>query len=136
MQHIELARWADLILVAPASADFMARLAQGLADDLLTTLCLASTAPIALAPAMNRQMWLNAATQANCRRLAGRGVLDLGSRGGVAGLRREWPGPDVGGGDVAAAGRGLFYARSPARGAGIGDRRSHPGADRSGAFHR
>jgi len=57
MGHIELAKWADLVLVAPASADIMARLAHGLADDLLTTLCLATEAPIALAPAMNQAMW-------------------------------------------------------------------------------
>src|SRR5262249_42557869 len=63
--HIELARWARLIIVAPASANFIARLAQGFADDLLSTLCLATDAPIAIAPAMNRLMWANAATQAN-----------------------------------------------------------------------
>lgn len=65
MGHIELARWPDLILVAPASADFLARMAGGQADDLLTTLLLASKAPIALAPAMNQAMWLNPATQDN-----------------------------------------------------------------------
>ncbi len=65
MGHIELARWAELVLVAPATADFLARLATGQADDLLTTLCLATEAPIAVAPAMNRVMWANAATQAN-----------------------------------------------------------------------
>ena len=58
------------MLIAPASADFMARLAQGLADDLLTTLCLATAAPLAVAPAMNQQMWANAATQANVARCA------------------------------------------------------------------
>lgn len=63
MGHIELARWADLVLVAPTSADFMARLATGMADDLLTTLCLATTAPVALAPAMNQGMWRNSRTQ-------------------------------------------------------------------------
>lgn len=78
MGHIELARWADAVLVAPASANFMARLAHGLADDLLSTLCLACTAPIALAPAMNRQMWANPATQANCQVLQGRGVRLFG----------------------------------------------------------
>ena len=57
MGHIELARWADLVVVAPATADFMARVACGLADDLLTTLCLASPAPLVLAPAMNQAMW-------------------------------------------------------------------------------
>jgi phosphopantothenoylcysteine decarboxylase/phosphopantothenate--cysteine ligase len=78
MGHIELARWADLVLIAPASADFLARLTHGLADDLLTTLCLATTAPIAVAPAMNHVMWLNAATQANAQILASRGVRILG----------------------------------------------------------
>lgn len=78
MGHIELARWADRVLVAPASADFMARLAHGHADDLLTTLCLATQAPIALAPAMNSIMWANAATQANRAQLEARGVHFLG----------------------------------------------------------
>ena len=74
MGHIELARWADLVLVAPASADFLARLAAGRADDLLATLCLATEAPVWVAPAMNRLMWANAATRANVATLAGRGV--------------------------------------------------------------
>src|SRR6478672_436502 len=74
MGHIELARWADAVLIAPASADFLARLATGQADDLLATLCLATAAPIALAPAMNHLMWANAATQANVATLKSRGV--------------------------------------------------------------
>ena len=74
MGHIELARWADWILIAPASADCIARLAHGLANDLLSTLCLATDRPIAIAPAMNRLMWQNPATQDNCRLLARRGV--------------------------------------------------------------
>ena len=74
MGHIELARWADLILIAPATADFIARLAHGMANDLLSALCLASDQPIAVAPAMNRLMWQNSATQDNCRLLARRGV--------------------------------------------------------------
>jgi phosphopantothenoylcysteine decarboxylase/phosphopantothenate--cysteine ligase len=78
MGHIELARWADLIVVAPASADFLARLTHGLADDLLATVCLATTAPIAVAPAMNHMMWLNAATQANMATLNLRGIRVLG----------------------------------------------------------
>ncbi|MFO7992798.1 MAG: bifunctional phosphopantothenoylcysteine decarboxylase/phosphopantothenate--cysteine ligase CoaBC [Marinobacter sp.] len=65
MGHIELAKWADHIVVAPASADFIARLAQGMADDLLTTLCCATEAPIAIAPAMNQAMWSNGRTQRN-----------------------------------------------------------------------
>jgi len=78
MGHISLARRADLVLIAPASADFMARLAHGLADDLLATLCLATRAPIALAPAMNQAMWENAATRANVDVLRKRGILLLG----------------------------------------------------------
>jgi len=78
MGHIELARWAERIVIAPASADFLARLAHGHANDLLTTLCLATDAPIAVAPAMNRLMWANAATQANVTTLRARGVTILG----------------------------------------------------------
>lgn len=82
MGHIELARWADEILIAPATADVIARLAHGFADDLLTTLCLATTAPITLAPAMNRQMWSNPATQANVRLLKEHGIRMLGPASG------------------------------------------------------
>jgi len=78
MGHIELARWADLVLIAPASADFLARLAGGRADDLLATTCLATAAPIALAPAMNHQMWANPATQANVALLKERGLHVFG----------------------------------------------------------
>jgi phosphopantothenoylcysteine decarboxylase / phosphopantothenate---cysteine ligase len=78
MGHIELARWADLVLIAPATADFLARLAGGRADDLLATTCLATAAPIALAPAMNQQMWANPATQANVALLKERGVHVFG----------------------------------------------------------
>lgn len=83
MGHIELARWADLILIAPATADCIARLTYGHADDLLTTLCLATAAPIALAPAMNQQMWRAAITQQNCQQLRARGVLLLGPAEGA-----------------------------------------------------
>jgi phosphopantothenoylcysteine decarboxylase/phosphopantothenate--cysteine ligase len=82
MGHIELARWADVIVVAPASANFIAELAQGRAGDLLSTLCLATDRPIALAPAMNRLMWANAATQANATTLRARGVHLLGPGAG------------------------------------------------------
>src|SRR5260221_5309768 len=78
MGHIELARWAELGLVAPASADFLARLAGGRADDLLATLCLATTAPIALAPAMNHQMWADVAPHANAATLQATRVRLLG----------------------------------------------------------
>lgn len=78
MGHIQLARWADAILVAPASANCLAKLAHGRADDLLTTLCLASEAPMALAPAMNRVMWHDPATQDNIVTLRKRGVALFG----------------------------------------------------------
>ena len=78
MGHIELARWADEVLVAPASADLLARLAQGQADDLLTTLALATAAPVSVAPAMNQQMWAHAATQANIGLLRQRKVRVFG----------------------------------------------------------
>lgn len=82
MTHIELARWADLVLIAPATAEIMARLASGAASDLLTTICLATEAPIAIAPAMNRVMWSNAAVQSNRQTLEARGVKILGPDGG------------------------------------------------------
>lgn len=78
MSHIELARWATRVLIAPASADLIARLAHGFANDLLTTLCLATEAPIAIAPAMNRMMWANPAMQTNVEALRDRGVAVFG----------------------------------------------------------
>ena len=83
MGHIELAKWADLIVIAPASADFMARYAQGMANDLLTTLCLATESPVLLAPAMNQAMWRHPATQANATLLTERGVLSIGPADGA-----------------------------------------------------
>ncbi len=82
MGHIEQARWADLIVIAPASANFIARLAQGQASDLLSAIALASEAPLAVAPAMNRQMWASAATQANVATLMERGAKLLGPASG------------------------------------------------------
>lgn len=83
MGHIELAKWADLIIIAPASADFMARYAQGMANDLLTTLCLATEAPVALAPAMNQAMWKHPATQTNLQTLISRNVAIIGPASGA-----------------------------------------------------
>ena len=82
MAHIELSRSADSILIAPASADLMAKLSLGLADDLLTTLCLARDCPLLLTPAMNKQMWEHAATQRSVKRLADDGVTLLGPASG------------------------------------------------------
>ncbi len=95
MGHIELARWAEIVLVAPASADFVGRLTAGLADDLLATLCLATEAPVVLAPAMNRVMWDNQATRANVATLIGRGIRILGPDAGnqacgEIGVGRMW----------------------------------------------
>jgi phosphopantothenoylcysteine decarboxylase/phosphopantothenate--cysteine ligase len=82
MDHIELARWCDLMLVAPASADFLGKMAAGYADNLLLTLCLASRQAVAVAPAMNQQMFANAATAANLEQLTARGVLVWGPDAG------------------------------------------------------
>ncbi|VUX54931.1 fused 4'-phosphopantothenoylcysteine decarboxylase; phosphopantothenoylcysteine synthetase, FMN-binding [uncultured Woeseiaceae bacterium] len=82
MGHIELARWADLVLIAPATAEIMARLASGAAPDLLTTLCLATQAPLVIAPAMNHVMWSNPAVQANRQLLEERGIRIIGPDSG------------------------------------------------------
>ena len=82
MGHIELAKWADLILIAPATANSIAKISHGLADDLLTTICLATSSPIAIAPAMNQQMWHNLASQANIKTLASRNFLIWGPSSG------------------------------------------------------
>jgi len=92
MGHIELARWADAVLVAPATADFMAKLAHGRADDLLSTLCLATSAPLFVAPAMNHQMWANPATAANVALLKDRGVTILGPGEGDQACGETGPG--------------------------------------------
>jgi phosphopantothenoylcysteine decarboxylase/phosphopantothenate--cysteine ligase len=92
MGHIELARWADLVLIAPATADFLARLAAGRADDLLATLCLATEAPVVCAPAMNRVMWAHPATRANVATLTSRGVRMIGPDEGDQACGETGPG--------------------------------------------
>ena len=82
MVHIHASRTTDAIVIAPASTDFIAKLAHGLADDLLSTLCLARNCPLIVAPAMNRQMWENAATQRNIQQLISDGVILLGPDSG------------------------------------------------------
>jgi phosphopantothenoylcysteine decarboxylase/phosphopantothenate--cysteine ligase len=116
MGHIELARWADLILIAPASADFLAHLAHGLADDLLTTICLASDAPIAVAPAMNRLMWSNAATQCNVQQLKARGVHVLGPAAGAQACGETGEGRMVEPAALADAVMALFPVHGPLSG--------------------
>jgi phosphopantothenoylcysteine decarboxylase / phosphopantothenate---cysteine ligase len=92
MGHLELARWADRILIAPATADLLARVAHGLADDLVSTLCLATTAPITVAPAMNHRMWQHPATQANLATLRDRGVQVIGPEDGPLAEGESGPG--------------------------------------------
>ncbi|MDA8389344.1 MAG: bifunctional phosphopantothenoylcysteine decarboxylase/phosphopantothenate--cysteine ligase CoaBC [Gammaproteobacteria bacterium] len=82
MAHIDAARWADMVVVAPATAHFISRLASGAADDILTTLCLATEAPLLVAPAMNRIMWEKPVTQTNCRRLVEHGTMLIGPDSG------------------------------------------------------
>ncbi|ALT00112.1 bifunctional phosphopantothenoylcysteine decarboxylase/phosphopantothenate--cysteine ligase CoaBC [Lacimicrobium alkaliphilum] len=92
MGHIELAKWADIILVAPASANFIARLSAGMADDLLTTLCLASSAELVIAPAMNQQMYKASVTQHNLELLRSRGISQLGPAEGEQACGDNGPG--------------------------------------------
>lgn len=92
MGHIELARWADIILVAPASANFIARLCAGMADDLLTTLCLASDAELVIAPAMNQQMYKASVTQHNLELIRSRGIRQLGPAEGEQACGDNGPG--------------------------------------------
>ena len=92
MGHLELARWADRVVIAPASANTIARLAHGLADDLVSTLCLATTAPITLCPAMNHRMWLHPATQANIALLRERGAAVIGPEDGPLAEGESGPG--------------------------------------------
>ncbi|MGL5237589.1 MAG: bifunctional phosphopantothenoylcysteine decarboxylase/phosphopantothenate--cysteine ligase CoaBC, partial [Plesiomonas shigelloides] len=92
MGHIQLAKWADLVLLAPATADLMARMAAGMGNDLLTTLCLATSAPLAIAPAMNQQMYQAQVTQENIAKLAARGALIWGPAEGAQACGDVGPG--------------------------------------------
>ncbi|WP_236210626.1 bifunctional phosphopantothenoylcysteine decarboxylase/phosphopantothenate--cysteine ligase CoaBC [Metapseudomonas otitidis] len=108
MGHIELARWADLVLIAPATADLMARLAQGLANDLLTTLVLATDAKVALAPAMNQAMWRDPATLANAQCLAQRGLHLFGPAAGSQACGDVGPGRMLEADELAQQAANLF----------------------------
>lgn len=92
MGHLELAHWAEQIIIAPATANSIARLAHGFADDLVSTLCLATTAPVAIAPAMNHRMWRHPATQANIATLRSRGVRVIGPNDGPLAEGESGPG--------------------------------------------
>jgi phosphopantothenoylcysteine decarboxylase/phosphopantothenate--cysteine ligase len=103
MGHIELARWADLVVIAPATAHAMAQLAAGMAGNLLATLCLVTTAPLVLVPAMNHSMWMHPATQANRVLLASRGVRFVGPAAGAQACGETGPGRMVEPADAVAA---------------------------------
>ena len=92
MGHLELAGWAQQVIVAPATANTIAKLAHGIADDLVSTLCLATEAPLAIAPAMNHRMWLHPATQANIDTLVSRGVSVIGPGVGAQACGETGPG--------------------------------------------
>ncbi|QQX79985.1 bifunctional phosphopantothenoylcysteine decarboxylase/phosphopantothenate--cysteine ligase CoaBC [Shewanella sp. KX20019] len=92
MGHIELARWADLVIIAPATANLIARMSCGMADELITTTCLATEAPIVLCPAMNQQMYRNAATQANLKTVTQRGIAVWGPDSGSQACGEVGPG--------------------------------------------
>jgi len=108
MGHIELARWADALLVAPATADFIARTVHGRADDLLAAVCLVCEAPLALAPAMNRAMWEHPATRANIETLQGRGVHIFGPAVGEQACGETGPGRMLEPAQLVAELSGLF----------------------------
>jgi phosphopantothenoylcysteine decarboxylase/phosphopantothenate--cysteine ligase len=103
MSHIELARWADLVVIAPATANFLATFAHGLAPDLLSTLCLATTVPVLIAPAMNQAMWAHPAVQANLRLLETRGIRMLGPAAGDQACGDTGMGRMLEPGEIAAA---------------------------------
>jgi len=111
MAHINLSRSTDMILIAPASADFIAKLSHGLADDLLSSLCLASNCPLIVAPAMNREMWLNAATQRNIRQLIDDGIKILGPGSGDQACGEEGMGRMLEAAQLAQEISGLFQPR-------------------------
>ncbi len=108
MGHIELARWADLLIIAPATADLIARLASGRADDLLTTVALATAAPKLVAPAMNQQMWRDPATSANIDTLQDRGMSLVGPASGEQACGDVGPGRMEQPANIALAAAGLF----------------------------
>jgi phosphopantothenoylcysteine decarboxylase/phosphopantothenate--cysteine ligase len=116
MSHIELARWADLVLIAPATADFLAQLAHGMADNLLNTVCLATSAPLAVAPAMNRVMWANPATQANIATLRARGVHVFGPDSGSQACGEVGEGRMMEPADIASHAFAVLPAEGPLKG--------------------
>ena len=137
MGHIQLSRSADLVVVAPATADILAKMAAGLADDLASTLLLATDKPVLVAPAMNVRMWLHAATQANMALLAARGVQVVGPDEGAMACNEFGPGRLAEPPAILAAIEALLAPAQPARRqARAGHQRADARADRPGALHR
>ena len=133
--HIELARWADIMVVAPATANFLAKAACGLADDLLSTVVLATRAPFLVAPAMNPAMWSNQAVQDNAARLKSRGVEITGPAVGITACGEEGEGRMEEPGGHRRGNLPPAFAPVPVRGKGAGNGRPHQRASGSGAFH-
>jgi phosphopantothenoylcysteine decarboxylase / phosphopantothenate---cysteine ligase len=116
MGHIQLSRAADLLVVAPATANILAKMASGLADDLASTVLLATDKPVLVAPAMNVRMWLHAATQANMTTLRGRGVVDVGPNEGAMACNEFGPGRMAEPAEILAAIEALLLAERPLTG--------------------
>ena len=129
MSHIELARWADAVVIAPASAHCLAKLAGGLADDLLMTLCLATRAPILIAPAMNTAMWENPVTQEHVHALVERGIQGRQPGRRRTGMRRDRTGPPARPGVFAVRHRGAWHGFRTERRARRRHGRTNPGTD-------
>jgi len=126
MGHIELSRAADLILVAPATAQIMAKMAQGMADDLASTLLLATDTPVMIAPSMNVRMWQHPATQRNLKQLQEDGVQVIGPNDGEMACGEYGPGRMAEADEILAQVAGFFSQRTACRSSRAGDLRPHP----------
>ena len=126
LEHVALGQEVDAIVVAPATANFIGKVAGGIGDDLLTTIMLAATRPVLICPAMNAEMWANPVVQGNLARLKGRGLHGDGAGRRVPGLRRRGVGPLAGGGPDCGGRRPPALCSGPGGAAGVGHRRTHP----------
>ena len=126
LEHVALGQEVDAIVVAPATANFIGKVAGGIGDDLLTTIMLAATRPVPIRPAMNAEMWANPVVQGNLARLKGRGVAGDGAGRRVPGLWRRGLGPLAGGGPDCGGRRPPALCSGPGGAAALGHRRAHP----------
>ncbi len=125
LEHVALGQEVDAIVVAPATANFLGKLAAGIGDDLLTTIMLAATKPVLLCPAMNVEMWANPVVQENLARLKGRGLMVMEPACGPSGLRRGGVGPLAGAGPHRRGLRPPALCAGFGGAAGVGHRRAH-----------